>query len=256
MSENIILIVIFIIILIIAYLLNNNNKTKKEKAETLQLAKEIKNKLAKNIGVPIPEKSISAAELISNNGAMKNQVKNGGIINKNLLQNNNKPKAANWTESISYKDDIKKINIDDIFKNNESSNEIIEELGTFVTLKPSILLIDDSMVVRKYVGDLLKKNEYNIIIKNDGLEAYKFLIENSQKPDLIISDIEMPNMNGIELIEKLRMEKRFLQVPILVISAHAASHLKLMEEEHIQGFIKKPFEDNDLLLQCNYLINN
>lgn len=251
MNDNILLIVIFIIILIVVYLLNNYFKLQQEKLETLKLTNEIKKKLAKNIG-EFPEKSVSASELISNKGTVKNQVKNGGIINKKLLENNKKPQIANWIESISYKSDIENINIDNILKNNNSLNEN----NSSITLKPFILLVDDSMVVRKYVGDLLKKNEYNIVIKNDGLEAYDFLIKTPQRPDLIISDIEMPNMDGIELIEKIRLEQRFLQIPILVISAHAASHLRLMEQEHIQGFIKKPFEDNDLLLQCNYLINN
>ena len=112
------------------------------------------------------------------------------------------------------------------------------------------------MVVRKYVGDLLRKNNYELIIKNDGWEAITYLNGPFQKPELIISDIEMPNMNGFQLIEAIRKESKYERVPILVISAHAENHLKLMESESIQGFIKKPFEDIDLLSQSSYLINN
>ena len=56
--------------------------------------------------------------------------------------------------------------------------------------------------------------------------------------------------------DAIRKEKRYTNVPILVISAHAENHLKLMEDEAIQGFITKPFQDNDLIVQVNYLLEN
>ena len=123
-------------------------------------------------------------------------------------------------------------------------------------IKTQILLVDDSLVVRKYVGDLLKKNNYDVILKNDGWDAISYLNGTNQKPELIISDIEMPNMNGFELVQAIRKEKRYENTPILVISAHAESHLELMENEQIQGFIKKPFDDIDLISQLNYLLEN
>ena len=95
------------------------------------------------------------------------------------------------------------------------------------------------------------------MLKNDGWEAISYLnAESVQRPDLIISDIEMPNMDGFQLINAIRKEKRYVNVPILVISAHAENHLKLMEDEAIQGFITKPFQDNDLIVQVNYLLEN
>lgn len=118
----------------------------------------------------------------------------------------------------------------------------------------TILVVDDSNVVRKYVSQLLKKNSYNVITKNDGLEALNAMLENQVLPDLIISDIEMPNLDGIEYVKKLREEKRFVNIPVIIISAHAAKHIELLEKQLISGFIKKPFKDEDLLQQISYLL--
>lgn len=250
---------------LIFYINNLAKKKRVEKNKTIQIANEIKNRLAKSAGIKtLPEKSVSASELIDNKGSMKGTAKGGGgIINKPLVQTKTK-KAANWTETTSYEDDVNSVDIDSILKSVEAAPNFMQDDAILVKpvekmksgIKPLVLLVDDSMVVRKYVGDLLKKNNYDLVIKNDGVEALAYLKTISQKPELIISDIEMPNMNGIDLIEAIRKEKRFNNVPILVISAHAASHLKLMENESIQGFIKKPFEDVDLISQASYLINN
>jgi CheY-like chemotaxis protein/type II secretory pathway pseudopilin PulG len=264
----------------ITVVLKNMAGKKKAKAKEDQLAQSIKDKLNKDNE---RLKTSSAHDLISKgSGAAKG---GGGIVSqKPTTLEKEKVKAANWTESESYEEDIKKIDIDNLFKDNEPlivqeqpekeekeksslSSKAPQELKfnpaknedkPIVTMevKPQVLLVDDSMVVRKYVGDLLKKHGYDIVMKTDGWEAITYLNSTVQKPELIISDIEMPNMNGFQLIEAIRKERKFNNVPVLVISAHAESHLKLMESENIQGFIKKPFEDKDLLSQISYLLNH
>lgn len=269
------LLIIFLCVMIAIFIYKMVSH-KKRAEKTLQITNDIKEKLArgKNEDEYDLEKSVSASELINNKGSIKSASKiSSGIINKPV---NNKPilpqtkKAVNWTESTSYEEDIKNVDIDSLLiKNTEVSEEKIEQdlnkvnkidLEPTVQYKSFILLVDDSMVVRKYVGDLLKKHNYELIIKNDGLEAYEYLKlilnEKGKKPELIISDIEMPKMDGIQLIEAIRKEKQYNNTPVLVISGHAEKHLKLMENESIQGFIKKPFDDNDLLNQINYLINH
>jgi CheY-like chemotaxis protein len=255
-------IIIAIIIGISIYVNIKFSKKKADKHKTIKIANDIKNKLSKNTDKKLLEKSVSASELINNKSGIKKANSTNGIINKPLAQTKTK-KAVNWMETTSYEEDVKSVDIDSILKSVENTPLFMDEMFTpedtvekMQIVKPLVLLVDDSMVVRKYVGDLLKKNNYELIIKNDGVEALAYLRSAPQKPELIISDIEMPNMNGIELIETIRKEKRFNNVPILVISAHAASHLKLMESESIQGFIKKPFEDMDLISQTTYLINN
>lgn len=247
MSTSIILIILIIIIGLYVFITNKSNKEEKDFNETKKIAEEIKEKLAKG-------KINNQNDLMNGKGVSKN---GGGIIkekvNKPTVKTETEKKPNAWKETSSYEEDVKAVNLDSIVKASENTEKVLEEKPVKFA-NPLILLVDDSMVVRKYVGDLLKKNKYDIVLKNDGWEAITYLNSNSQKPELIISDIEMPNMNGFQLIDAIRKEKKYKNVPILVISAHAESHLVLMESENIQGFIKKPFEDTDLLNQVQFLL--
>lgn len=251
MSTSIILIILIVIIGLYFFITNKSNKEEKDFNETKKIAEEIKEKLAKG-------KINNQTDLMNGKGVSKN---GGGIIKEQAtrvnIKNDLEKKPNAWKETSSYEEDVKTVNLDNLVKplidKTDNKEKILEE-KTVKFANPLILLVDDSMVVRKYVGDLLKKSQYDIILKNDGWEAITYLNSTSQKPELIISDIEMPNMNGFQLIDAIRKEKKYKNVPILVISAHAESHLELMESENIQGFIKKPFEDTDLLNQVKFLL--
>jgi CheY-like chemotaxis protein len=248
MSTSIILLTLVIIIGLYIFITKENNK--EEDHNTIKkIEEEIEEKLSKG-------KINTQSDLMIGKGVSKN---GGGIItNKfNKLSVNTDLKKQNiWKETYSYEEDIKSINLNNIIKTvDNNSNKVLDEKLLKFT-KPLILLVDDSMVVRKYVEDLLNKNQYNVILKNDGLEAITYLNSNSIKPELIISDIEMPNMNGFQLIDAIRKEKKYRNIPILVLSAYAENHLILMESEKIQGFIKKPFENTDLLNQIQFLLKN
>lgn len=247
MSISIILIILVIILGLYIFITRKSNKEEEDFNETQKIANEIKEKLSKN--------KVNSSNLMNGKGVSKN---GGGIIKEKVNKSTgvtDLKKPVAWQETSSYEEDVKKVDLNAITKNDSEKNKtkVIEEKTVKFT-NPLVLLVDDSMVVRKYVGDLLKKNNYDVVLKNDGWEAITYLNSNSQKPDLIISDIEMPNMNGFQLIDAIRKEKKYKNVPILVISAHAESHLVLMESENIQGFIKKPFEDIDLLNQVLFLI--
>ena len=216
-----------IIVFILFLLQKTSNKKNHEAKENLEKNKKIALRNTSNL--------TSNPRINQNSGILGAKLKNKPEIVRE--------KAAKWVETNSYEEDIKNQDIISIsLKNTEN--------------KLCILLVDDSLVVRKYVGDLLRNKNYDLIIKNDGFEAITYLNRAPQKPDLIITDIEMPNMNGAELVDAIRKESKYNSIPILVITAHAESYLDLMESENIQGFIKKPFEDSDLIAQTGYLINN
>ena len=228
----------FLVLTFIIFVIVKKSKLKKENQKILN---------------NIKTKDKTVKKVINNNLSMGNVQNSGGIISNKIISSSPyKEKIAKWVDTKSYEDDVNQ-NITNVPLIQQNEEEMKKN-----TIRSLILLVDDSLVVRKYVGDLLRKYNYDLVIKTDGWEAITYLNGNYQKPDLIITDIQMPNMDGFQLIEAIRKEKKFNNVPIIVISAHveAYDHLILMEKENIQGFVRKPFEDIDLTLQAKYLLNN
>lgn len=263
--EYIVIIVLLIIIAGLFAMFKSKKKDPGEDAQTFITTDDDVNK-PEPLVQPMPKK----VDLVNKNAE---NVNTGSILGQKEKEiefsKDKKESPNNWIETVSYEEDIKDINIDNILdfaeeievpaladKKDDTQVPPLVPVVVPESHKPFILLVDDSMVVRKYIGDLLKKNSYTIVLKNDGLEALNYLKENIHKPELIISDIEMPKMNGFELIDNIRQENKFINIPILVISANAESHLKLMESGDIQGFIRKPFDDKDLLRQIAYIMDN
>ena len=197
-----------------------------------------------------------------------------GVNKKNILvDNTSKPKAASWKNTASFEEDVSQINLDVLMnkkvnrnienrsgnafeKRSNSNTDLINEKQNVLKqeYKIKVLLVDDSAVILKKTGDMLKNNGYEVITKKDGSEAIIWLEENLNVPDVIITDMEMPKMTGEELVEAMRAEKRFQEVPVLVISAHAERHIGLMEKQMIQGFLKKPFTESDLISQIEFFL--
>lgn len=236
MNKNIIIIllIVVVVIYIIYKMITDINYLVK--------SKKIENAIKKDFVEEIKE--VEAIKLVDNKS---DNFK--GILNKNQTKIIEDKNNSHWVEA----NNTYNTNIDILDK-------IVSEAETKKVLEKnyngSVLLVDDSLVVRKYVGDLLKKYNFDVVIKNDGWEAMIYINSALLMPNIIITDIEMPNMDGIQLVNSIRKERKFKNIPILVISAHAASHLELMEEEKIQGFIKKPFIDQDLIQQTKYLIKS
>jgi CheY-like chemotaxis protein len=89
-------------------------------------------------------------------------------------------------------------------------------------LRPlKIMLVEDTVFFRKAVTIILQKEGHDVTIAVDGKEAVEILNRHSEKFDLIISDIEMPRMNGFELAQALRANQSFALIPLLALSSRA-----------------------------------
>lgn len=109
----------------------------------------------------------------------------------------------------------------------------------------SILVVDDSMVVRNKMKKLLETAEYEVVTANDGLDALDKLA--IKKFSLIITDLEMPNLNGFGLIIKLNENPSTKEIPIMAITGHEEVEIKIDKCENLYSISKKPWLDSEIL---------
>ncbi|MBL4787744.1 MAG: response regulator [Kordiimonadaceae bacterium] len=109
-----------------------------------------------------------------------------------------------------------------------------------------ILAVDDSKTMRDMVSFTLKGAGYEVLVADDGVNALGAL--NGEDIDLIITDVNMPNMNGIELVQKLRANPKYRATPILILTTESDASLKQRgREAGATGWIVKPFVPEKLL---------
>jgi len=112
--------------------------------------------------------------------------------------------------------------------------------------KTRILLVDDSVSMREMVGFTLKGAGYAVSQAEDGVDALKFAQGNTV--DLVITDINMPNMDGITLIKELRALPAYKFIPILTLTTeNSAEKKQLGKIAGATGWIVKPFDPEHLL---------
>lgn len=109
-----------------------------------------------------------------------------------------------------------------------------------------ILIVDDSESIREVVSFTLENAGHDVMVAVDGDDALKFL--DGRSIDLIITDLHMPNMNGIELIKEVRQADQYKRIPILFLTTESQA-AKKMEAKNAgaTGWIIKPFVPAKLL---------
>lgn len=122
-----------------------------------------------------------------------------------------------------------------------------------MTMEKTILIVDDSESIREVVNFTLENEGFNVLVGVDGQDALKFL--NGEKIDLIITDLHMPVMNGIELIRKVRTMDAYSRVPILFLTTESQTAKKMeAKEAGATGWIIKPFVPAKLIGAINKVI--
>jgi chemosensory pili system protein ChpA (sensor histidine kinase/response regulator) len=111
---------------------------------------------------------------------------------------------------------------------------------------PTVMVVDDSLTVRKIVSRLLEREGYQVVTAKDGLDALEQMKE--ALPDLMLVDIEMPRMDGFDLTKTLRGDNRTVGIPIIIISSRTAEkHRARAAQLGIEAFLGKPYQDAELL---------
>ncbi len=117
----------------------------------------------------------------------------------------------------------------------------------------SILLVDDSASMREMVSFTLIEAGHEVKETEDGVEALQFAKE--QSVDLVITDVNMPNMDGITLTRELRKVTEYKFTPILILSTETGSDKKKQgKDAGATGWIEKPFDPDSLLTTVNRVL--
>lgn len=120
---------------------------------------------------------------------------------------------------------------------------------------PLVLVVDDSLTMRKVLGRALEREGYQVITAKDGMDALQTLQET--QPDIILSDIEMPRMDGFEFTRNVRGDSRTANTPLIIISSRTAEkHRNLAQELGVNAFLGKPVQDDELMAQISLLLGN
>ena len=110
--------------------------------------------------------------------------------------------------------------------------------------KPTVLVIEDNVEMNRFIAEVLAPH-YHIVTAFDGQQGLEKAL--AEPPTLIVSDIMLPKVSGIEMIAQMRQHTALANVPIIVLSAKADEDLKIkLLEQDAQDFLAKPFSERDL----------
>jgi chemosensory pili system protein ChpA (sensor histidine kinase/response regulator) len=120
----------------------------------------------------------------------------------------------------------------------------ITELSTSTV--PTVMVVDDSLTVRRVTQRLLERQGYTVLLAKDGVDALRQLQD--VRPDIMLVDIEMPRMDGYDLTRNIRGNKKTAEIPIIMITSRTAEkHRSTAFELGVNEYLGKPYQEDELL---------
>lgn len=117
----------------------------------------------------------------------------------------------------------------------------------------TILVVDDDLGTRLSISDYLELSGYSVITANDGQEALAMVEE--YQPDLIVTDIVMPRMNGYELVRRVRQKPNFRLLPVILLTARTKTQERILGyQSGCDLYLPKPFELEELAAAIHNLL--
>jgi two-component system chemotaxis response regulator CheY len=117
----------------------------------------------------------------------------------------------------------------------------------------TVLVVDDSSTVRQQVALALKQAGFAILEAVDGQDALR-TIESQSPIDMVVCDVNMPNMNGLELVEKVKSRPQHKALPILMLTTEGQpAMMKRAKQAGAVGWIVKPFDASQLVQTAKHL---
>ncbi|MBS0201103.1 MAG: Hpt domain-containing protein, partial [Proteobacteria bacterium] len=133
----------------------------------------------------------------------------------------------------------------------EAPVQVQEVADTHVV--PVVMVVDDSVTMRKVTGRVLERNGYEVMTAKDGVDALERMAE--RVPDLMLLDIEMPRMDGYELATQMRRDARLRDVPIIMITSRTGEkHRERAFEIGVNRYLGKPYQEPELMRNVSELL--
>jgi chemosensory pili system protein ChpA (sensor histidine kinase/response regulator) len=112
---------------------------------------------------------------------------------------------------------------------------------------PLVLVVDDSLTVRRVTQRLLEREGYRVMLAKDGMDAMEKLAA-EELPAVVLSDIEMPRMDGFDLVRNMRADSRLAGLPVIMITSRIAQkHRDYAEQLGVDHYLGKPYDEEQLL---------
>ncbi|GAA4937937.1 hypothetical protein GCM10025791_14620 [Halioxenophilus aromaticivorans] len=135
----------------------------------------------------------------------------------------------------------------------ESQREVIDITPEKDPIR-TVMIVDDSVTVRKVTSRFLEREGFNVITAKDGVDALRQLQETV--PDVMLLDIEMPRMDGFEVAKNIRTSSHMGDLPIIMITSRTGSkHRERAYELGVNNYLGKPYQEDELLASIKELTN-
>lgn len=122
-------------------------------------------------------------------------------------------------------------------------------------MSQKVLVVDDSPTLVKFVSFSLKSNGYEVVGASDGMDALEKVSNIEGAVDLVITDLNMPNIDGYELIATLRKTPRFAKTPIIILSSEEEEEDKVKGQKvGADSYLVKPFKSSVLIEEVTRLL--
>ncbi len=120
-------------------------------------------------------------------------------------------------------------------------------------MSSTVLIVDDAANMRRLLSYNLEK-QYTVKTASDGVEALS-MIRNGVEPNIIVADIMMPNMDGLELLQQLRACEQYKDIPVILLSAKSKSTDRIDGlKQGADDYITKPFNPEELLIRIEKIL--
>ncbi len=159
---------------------------------------------------------------------------------------------------LSRRDELFRLGILDYVIKGKNAKIILKDILNIIyniKINPNytILIVDDSVVIRRMIKKILSPSGYRLLEAKNGEETFEII--QSQKIDLILLDMEMPEMNGLEILKNIKQDENNFHLPIFIISSNL--DIEIMRNAYKQGaldYFKKPFSPEELKLKIEQVM--